>query len=130
MIGATYEIVLDGICPNGYCPLTNETECKALAGQTISNIGLVGFSFSGCYPQWTPAQTCFTHNYWVDTNDYLYFADKDCGQIPDYETHRLVCKKQGNNFLTFEQHFNSRNIHFISNTSLLNSTLGNHQYVD
>lgn len=100
MIGATYELVLDGICPNGYSPLSNETECKALAGQTISNIGLRGFGLSGCSNAWTPAQTCFAY-----TNNYLYFTDKDCGQNPVYQTRRLVCKKQGNNILTFERHF-------------------------
>ena len=97
MIGdaGTYQIVFDGLCPNGYSPLSDETECKAIPLQTISNIGLVVFDSSGCRAGWTPPQTCF-----VSSDNRVYFVDKDCCQIPNYETHRLVCKKQGNNFLT------------------------------
>ena len=97
MKGAIYEIVFDGICPDGYSPLSDETECKALTGQTITNFGPLTFYTSGCHGHWTPAQTCFAF-----TNNYVFFVDKDCGQIPHYQTHRLVCKKHGNNFLTFK----------------------------
>ena len=95
MIGAIYQIVLDGICLNGYSPLSNETECKAIARQTISNIGLDGFDFSGCRASWTPPQTCF-----ASSGNRVYFVDKDCGQNPNYKTHRLICTKQGNVILT------------------------------
>ena len=95
VIEGTYQIVLDGNCPNGYSPVSNETECKAIANQTISNIGLDGFDFSGCRTSWTPPQTCF-----ASSSNRVYFVDKDCCQNPNYKTHRLVCKKQGNNFLT------------------------------
>ena len=102
MIGALYEIVLDGICPNGYSPLSNEIECKALTGQTISNLGPIPLIFTqtGCAESWTPALTCFAYGYsglW-----FIYFVDKDCGQNPDYSTNQLICKKNGNNFLTFQ----------------------------
>ena len=96
IIGGTYEIVLDGICPNGYTPLSNETECKALAGQTISNIDLGNFHYSGCNGDWTPTQTCFAY-----TSGLVYFVNRDCGQNPSYQTYRLICKKQGKNVLAF-----------------------------
>ena len=90
-----YEIVLNGNCPNGYLPLSNEAECQALAGQTISNIGPLKFFVqqTGCGGKWTPSQTCFAY-----TDNRVYFVNEDCGQNPDYPTHRLVCKKHGNIF--------------------------------
>merc|ERR1719167_111581 len=44
----SYKLVRNGICPNGYFPLSSETECKALAGQTVSNTKLDRFGGSGC----------------------------------------------------------------------------------
>ena len=106
-----YEIVLDGYCPYGYLPLPNEAECKALAGQTISNFGPLSFDHTGCSGAWTLVQTCF-----ADLNNLVYFVDEDCGQNPDFSTHRLVCKHDGNNFLYFNTNFKCEVILFeISN---------------
>merc|ERR1719334_2213968 len=44
----SYKLVRNGICPSGYFPLSSETECKALAGQTVSNTKLDRFGGSGC----------------------------------------------------------------------------------
>ena len=58
------------------------------------------FTQTGCAESWTPAQTCFA----FDLQNGLWFVnfvDKDCGQNPDYSTNKLICKKNGNNVLTF-----------------------------
>ena len=89
-----YEIVLDGVCSSGYSPISSATECEAIAGQTVSNVDLGAFINSGCDRAWTPAGTCFVY-----TDNDLRFANRDCGQTPKYQTHRLVCKKYGSNFL-------------------------------
>ena len=80
--------------------MSNEAECKALAGQTISNFGPLSFGQTGCSEAWTPAQTCFAF-----LDNLVYFVDEDCGQNPDYPTHRLVCKHDGNNFLHLNDNF-------------------------
>lgn len=98
MILEPYKIVLNGICPTGYSPLSSETECKALAGKTISNAVIGSFGFSGCLAQWTPPQTCFVYQYGTHIW-YPYFVNKECGQTSNYATHHLVCKK-GNPFIT------------------------------
>ena len=92
ILGA-YEIVLDGICPNGYAPVSSENECKALAGQTVSNRVLQGFRADCNSGGWTPQHTCFVY-----TNNKVFYVNADCGQSPRYDNHRLVCKKEGNNF--------------------------------
>jgi len=86
-----YELVLDGTgnCPNGYSPLSSETECKALAGQTVSNTAINSIGGSGCKKYWTPKQTCMVHG------NKVYFVSSDCKQKPGYKKHRLVCKQQG-----------------------------------
>jgi len=93
-----YEIVSNGNCRNGYSPLSSETECKALAGQVVSNIKVDKFGKSYCSYWWTPPQTCFVYkgienggnsNVW-----WSYFVNKECGQKKAYSTHQLVCKKQ------------------------------------
>ena len=88
-----YKIVLDGtgVCPKGYSPLSSEAECKALAGQIVSDISLISFETSGCKKWWTPPQTCFAY-----TDNKLKFVNNDCGQNPGYDRHRIVCKKEGN----------------------------------
>ena len=92
-------LVDNGICPSGYTPLSSETECKGLAGQTVSRLmfpnkvsnTIVGsFGISACRQWWTPPQTCHVYG------SHLYFVDKDCGQTTDttdYTIHHLVCKK-------------------------------------
>ena len=103
MIGARYEIVLDGKCSSGFSPISSATECQAIAGHTVSNIELGIFGASGCNEAWTPENTCFA---WTD--NILRFANRDCGQNPAYQTHRLVCKKQSNYFLHLNDNFDSR----------------------
>ena len=111
VIGARYEIVLDGKCSCGYSPLSSETECEAIAGHTVSNIELGIFGHSGCHEAWTPSNTCF-----VWTDNILRFANSDCGQTPVYQTHRLDCKKQSNNFSYFDANLKFRiNRLFIKN---------------
>ena len=88
--------MLNGICSSGYSPLSNETECKTLAGHTISDIGPLRFYQTNCEDSWTPEQSCF-----ADISNNLFFVDEDCGQNPQFQTNRLVCKKHGNNFHTF-----------------------------
>ena len=89
-----YKLVLNGICPTGYSPLSSETECKALAGKTVSNTVIRSFGGSGCRAAWTPPQTCFVYQY----GSQPYFVNKECGQTKDYAHHHLVCKKEGNHF--------------------------------
>ena len=88
-----YVIVLDGtgVCPNGYSPISNETECKALAGQIVSDSNLSSFETSRCHDTMPPPQTCFAY-----TDNKLYFVNNDCGQNPAYDRHRIVCKREGN----------------------------------
>lgn len=85
-----YELELDGTgnCPSGYSPLSSETECKALAGQTVSNTVIDSFGKSGCNKYWTPPLTCMVFGIKVN------FVNSDCGQVPRYDNHRLVCKKR------------------------------------
>ena len=89
----TYVIVLDGtgVCPKGYSPISSETECKALAGQSVSDTNLSSFETSGCRDEWTPPQTCFAYK-----DNKLYFVNNECGQNPAYDRHRIVCKREGN----------------------------------
>jgi len=89
MLAGDYELVHDGICPNGYAPVSSENECKTLAGKTISNRVLKTFTV-GCNSKWTPPHTCFV---WTNNNQ-VYYVNKECGQNPRYDNHRLVCKKE------------------------------------
>ena len=98
-------MVLDGtgVCPIGYSQISSEAECRAVKGQTVSGIRINSFVTSGCLQSWTPPQTCFAY-----TDQNVYHVNKDCGQNlsydktnPVYESHRIVCKQEGNHFKDF-----------------------------
>ena len=96
-------MVTDGLCPSGYSSNVTETECREeLPGMTISNQTMGDFRFSGCYGEWPPSQTCFSYG----SDSTLHFVNTHCGQIANYGTHRVICKKLGNTFLTFTDYFN------------------------
>ena len=95
-------MVLDGtgVCPIGYSRISSEAECRKVGGQTVSGIRINSFATSGCKKNWTPPQTCFVH---IDNT--LNFVNNECGQNPDYDRHRIVCKKEGNYFKDVSQGF-------------------------
>ena len=97
-------MVTDGICPSGYSSTFTETECKELTGKTISNNEIGAFYYSGCSGAWTPAQTCFVGG--QKPNPRPYYVNRNCGQSPQYDTHRLICKKLGKTYLTITKDFN------------------------
>jgi len=90
--GGPYMMVTDGLCPSGYSSNVTETECREeLPGMTISNQTMGDFLFSGCYGEWPPSQTCFSYG----SDSTLHFVNSTCGQIANYHSHRVICKKLG-----------------------------------
>jgi len=86
--GGSIMIVTDGTgdCPSGYSSTFTETECRELAGTTISNVEMGRFVISGCYRDWPAAQKCFFYS--GGTN----FSNGNCGQTPNYNKFQIVCK--------------------------------------
>ena len=104
-----------GVCPIGYSKITSEAECRAVKGQTVSGIRINSFATSNCMKSWTPPQTCFAY-----TDQNVYHVNKDCGQNlsydetnPVYETHRIVCKKEGNHFKMINDDFQSSKLYCV-----------------